>query len=307
MDRLVAQNRSRPLTPVHPPTGNCSRRVLLNCLSLSIIMLAGRSRAVALLFIACITCSIAQFLPPPPDLTESLGSCTTPFNGFAGNCIDRAQCTGGTFNGQCPGLSNILCCVAETRSVASVPDSPILSLTQFQALFTNVSPARANALYPYFLDSLAVADITTCLRVAAFTAQVGHESAGLLYFEEIEDGSQYEGRDDLGNTQPGDGRRYKGRGPMQLTGRFNYDGAGISLGRAFVDVPEEVGMPSGGFSAASWYWGSRVSNADADEGTTAGLDRITIAVNGCGGDINFCNGVEDRRARWTQARQLLGC
>lgn len=263
--------------------------------------------AVVLVLIVHIVSSFAQFLPPPPDITGNQGACTTPFNALSGYCIDRAQCTGGTFNGLCPGLSNILCCVAETRSVASIPALPLVSTTQFQALFTNVSPTRASALYPYFLDSLAVADITTCLRISAFAAQVGHESAGLLYFEEIADGSQYEGNTELGNTQPGDGRRYKGRGPMQLTGRFNYGAAGTSLGRAFLDRPEEVGMPSGGFSAASWYWRSRVNNADADAGTFDGLDRITVAINGCGGDINFCNGVEDRRARWTLARQLLGC
>lgn len=253
------------------------------------------------------TSSPGTFLPPPPDTSENYGSCTTPINGFSGSCIDRSKCSGGTFNGLCPGSSSILCCVTETRSTSAVPSNPILSSSQFQSLFTNVSPTRASALYPYFIASLSVASINTCLRLAAFAAQVGHESAGLLYFEELASGSQYEGRTDLCNTQPGDGRRYKGRGPIQLTGRCNYENAAAQLGRSFSTQPEEVGMPSGGFEATAWYWKTYVNNDDADEGSQAGFDRITVAINGCGGVISNCNGVTDRRNRWLTARNLLGC
>lgn len=251
--------------------------------------------------------SSETYLPPAPDTSESLGSCTTPINSFSGSCIDRSECTGGTFNGLCPGSSSILCCVTETRSTSAVPSNPFVSLSQFQSLFTNVSPTRASALYPYFLSSLSVASINTCLRLAAFSAQVGHESAGLLYFEELADGSAYEDRPDLCNTQPGDGRRYKGRGPIQLTGRCNYQNAGAELGRAFATEPEEVGMPSGGFEATAWYWKTYVDNSDADDNSQTAFDRITIAINGCGGIISNCNGVTDRRNRWEAAKNLLGC
>lgn len=186
--------------------------------------------------------------------------------------------------------------MTETRSTSAVPSNPIVTNAQFEKLFTNISPVRATALFPYFISSLKFASIDTCLRVAAFAAQVGHESVGLLYFEEIASGAAYNGRTDLGNTQPGDGSRFKGRGPMQLTGRFNYGTCGAALDRDFVERPEQVGMPSGGFEAAAWYWRERVSNADADANTQASFDRITKTINGCRA-IRNCNGVADRNKR----------
>jgi putative chitinase len=63
--------------------------------------------------------------------------------------------------------------------------------------------------------------INTPLRQAHFLAQVGHESGGFIYNEELASGEAYNGRADLGNTHPGDGPRFKGRGLIQLTGRAN--------------------------------------------------------------------------------------
>ena len=249
-------------------------------------------------------------LPPAPDTSGNSGSCTTPQDSLQGSCIDTAKCTGGTFNDLCSdGLTtweSDLCCVTETRGAAAVTAARI-TLSQFQLLFTGISPTRAAPLYPYFISSLTVANINTCNRAAAYIGQIGHESAGLLYFEEIASGVNYEGNLDLGNTQVGDGRRYKGRGPIQLTGRSNYRAAGLALGRNFEDDPELVGMPSGGFEAAAWYWNARVSNTDADLGTQTGYDRITDAINGCSGQISWCNGVPDRNKRWNEAKDVLGC
>jgi predicted chitinase len=240
--------------------------------------------------------SSGTYLPPAPSASKSTGECTTPIDKYSGVCVPTSACTGGTFNGLCKGSSK--CCVAETRSVPKPSSKPLVSLESFKRLFENISPTRAAALWPYLLDALTYSDVNTCKRIAAFVAQVGHESAGLLYFEEVASGHAYEGRKDLGNTQPGDGRRYKGRGPIQLTGRANYRSAGEALHRDFEAHPEQVCMPSGGFLATAHFWKSHGLNKYADNG-----DFITLTRRINGGT----NGLSDRQQRWSRARAELKC
>ena len=82
------------------------------------------------------------------------------------------------------------------------------------------------ATYNDYADYFA---IDTALEVAHFFAQVGHECDQFNAFSEYADGSAYEGRKDLGNTQPGDGPRFKGHGALQTTGRINHQKANVEL------------------------------------------------------------------------------
>jgi putative chitinase len=134
------------------------------------------------------------------------------------------------------------------------------------------------------------------LRFAHFFAQLGHESGGFRYMEEIASGQAYEGRADLGNVQPGDGRRYKGRGPIQLTGRANYREYGRRLGIDFEAHPEIAALPSIGMMTACTYWTVKGLNAlaDADD-----VDAITRRING------GTNGLDDRKARLQAMKALV--
>lgn len=109
-------------------------------------------------------------------------------------------------------------------------------------------------------------EITTEARAAYFLALLGHESASLRYFEEIGSGAAYEGRHDLGNVHPGDGPRFKGRGPISLTGRSNYRAAGEALGLDLEDNPTLAARPDIGFRVAVWFWNVRDFSAAADRG-----------------------------------------
>lgn len=165
--------------------------------------------------------------------------------------------------------------------------------------------ARAASLLPHYIGAMHAAEINTAKRAAMWAAQLGHESVGLVYMEEIASGAAYEGRRDLGNTQPGDGVRYKGRGPIQLTGRNNYGAFSrwahskgfVNSPTHFVDNPQEVSQPKWGFLAASYYWtvARPQINGLADRGD---LEGVTRAING------GLNGLADRRTRYNRALSM---
>jgi putative chitinase len=141
--------------------------------------------------------------------------------------------------------------------------------------------------------------ITTPLRQAHFLAQVGHETGELRYAEEIASGAAYEGRRDLGNTEPGDGVRFKGRGLIQLTGRANYLKYGQALGKDLVtdehwkQVAED---PKLAVDVACWYWDMHQLNQYADRDD---LVNITKRING------GLNGLDGRKALLTRGKFFL--
>lgn len=167
-----------------------------------------------------------------------------------------------------------------------------------------VMPTLGADLATLYLPTLNAANarygIITPQREAAFLGQLAHESGGLRYWEEIASGAAYEGRQDLGNTHPGDGRRYKGRGPIQLTGRANYRRAGAALGLDLEEHPNQVATPAVGFLVAAWFWADRRLNDLADEDTEDAYRRITRRLNG------GLTGWQDRLIYWRRAREALG-
>lgn len=157
--------------------------------------------------------------------------------------------------------------------------------------------SRADLYAPLLDSTMSEFEIDTPKRKAAFIAQIAHESGSLKYVEEIASGEAYEGRKDLGNTQPGDGKRFKGRGFMQITGRANYQACGEALGLDLIASPELLQEPVNAARSAGWYWHSRNLNRFADWDQFGALTR---AING--GYI----GLDDRIKFWLIARKVFG-
>jgi putative chitinase len=175
-----------------------------------------------------------------------------------------------------------------------------------------IALAQLTAIMPYaknrasvFLAPLNAAmvefEINTPLRVAAFLGQTGHESGQLLYTEEIASGKAYNGRVDLGNTIPGDGERFKGRGLIQVTGRTNYVKVMLALGIDCLEHPELLEQPENACRASAWWWTDHGLNQLADLGTQDSYKRITKIING------GMNGWEDRLTLYNKAREVLKC
>lgn len=177
---------------------------------------------------------------------------------------------------------------------------------QLQAA-TSCTQERAYLFAPHLTVACETYLINTPKRLAAFLAQIGHESGALRYLREIwgptEAQLRYEGRKDLGNTEPGDGQRYLGRGLIQTTGRFNYARTRDALRKVVTGVPDFEAEPQAleepywAAMSAAQYWDSRTCNALADAGDFEG---ITRKING------GLNGQPDRLARWARAAKALG-
>jgi len=159
---------------------------------------------------------------------------------------------------------------------------------------------RAQTFQPIIDLAAPDFEINTPDRMAAFLAQVGHESGGLHWLTEIwgptDAQLRYEGRADLGNTEPGDGSRFKGRGLIQITGRANYQNASDALATDFIGSPELLAEPDYAVRSAMWFWQAHGLNELADAGQ---FDRITRIING------GQNGRAERLALWEAAKEAL--
>lgn len=182
--------------------------------------------------------------------------------------------------------------------------------------------------WPAAMQSAALlAECTTADRAAMFVAQCGHECAGFTRFIEnlnysaqaliatwpkrfttMSDADRYARNpvaignrayaDRLGNgpESSGDGYRYRGRGPIQITGRVNYEQCGAWLGLDLIADPEQLTQPDAGSRAAAWFWRSRKLNEAAD---VRAILAATKLING--GD----KGLAERTELYQRARRAL--
>ena len=176
-----------------------------------------------------------------------------------------------------------------------------MSITQQQLLqiLPNAGPV-AGVFVPVLNAAMGHYQIVGTKRVAAFIAQIGHESGQLKYVKEIwgptAAQAKYEGRKDLGNTVAGDGSKYRGRGLIQITGRANYMACGEGLGLDLVKQPELLEKPQHACMSAAWFWATKGLSTLADAGQ---FDKITRRING------GQNGAADRQALYARALKVL--
>lgn len=164
---------------------------------------------------------------------------------------------------------------------------------------SKIYPFAGKRIDTFLIPILSAMDefkINTKQREAAFLAQIGHESGKLLYVKELASGAAYEGRADLGNTMPGDGVRFKGRGLIQITGRTNYVAAMMELDLDCVEHPELLEEPVNAARSAGWFWFTHGLNELADVGD---FIKITRKING------GTNGLEDRQQLYAKALEVL--
>lgn len=159
--------------------------------------------------------------------------------------------------------------------------------------------AGFGAMLPKVLPYIGV---TSPLRISHFLAQVAHESDGFCAVEEYASGAAYEGRADLGNVEPGDGKRFKGRGPIQLTGRRNYRAFTVWMRSIQPDCPDFEQRPElvaewpwAGWAVA-FFWATNDLNTLADNDN---LVAVTKRING------GRNGLEDRRRYLTKVKGIV--
>lgn len=178
---------------------------------------------------------------------------------------------------------------------------------------TGASIENARKFEPYLNRYMRKYDINTPQRVMAFLSQIGVESARLSTTQEFASGQAYEGRSDLGNIYAGDGKKFKGRGLIQITGRANYTAVKDHFGWDVLDNPQLLEEPKKATEVSAWWWSNRKRNGKylnewADElnpkdsiysGNNAQIfEQITRGVNG------GVNGLSERKGFFEDAQSV---
>ncbi len=172
-----------------------------------------------------------------------------------------------------------------------------VSLQDLQAICRVATQRRLESFLDPLNEAMHEFALDTPQREAAFIAQIAHESGEFRYVRELATGDAYEGRADLGNSEEGDGRKYRGRGLIQITGRANYRTCGDALGVDLVADPELLEGTALACRSAAWFWQTHGLNELADKGD---FKTITRKING------GLNGWPDRVMYWGRTKNVLG-
>ncbi len=172
----------------------------------------------------------------------------------------------------------------------------MITLQQLQSIYREAPASRLIPFLEPINQTLQKYDLSTPERQRMFLSQIGHESGQLRYLEEIATGAAYEGRKDLGNTEIGDGVKYKGRGVIQITGRSNYVLCGLALDLPLLEKPELLKCTPYSVLSAGWFWQNNNLNSYCDKGDFYGLTR---RING------GLNGIEDRVLLYKRACEAI--
>jgi predicted chitinase len=201
--------------------------------------------------------------------------------------------------------------VVKFREKPEPPPAPAWPITKDQ--MAHIMQCSTESLPDSLMNDFARC-VANCemdqVEMVYFLGQCGHESAGLRYPMEIHDGSNYEGRSDLGNTQPGDGIKFAGQGFIQTTGRANT--------QAFSDYMDSIGQSDPNIMGIGKTW-----NAEKYPWSISGnwwrenqmqslcksmpeckdwqIDKVGARVNG----RNRPNGADDRIAYTDRAYKTL--
>lgn len=172
-----------------------------------------------------------------------------------------------------------------------------LTVAQLKQIAPAVNDKGAETFLPYLNKYRG--NVDTPLRFAAFLANILKESGCFKYVREIADGSAYEGREDLGNIHPGDGKTYKGRGLIQVTGRVNYAACSKDLfgdEKTLLQTPDLLATPENAVRSAYWFWGSKKLNEIADK---PDFIKVVKRING------GTNGLAERQEYYKRALAVL--
>lgn len=188
-----------------------------------------------------------------------------------------------------------------------------MTLTKDQIVAILPGVSHLDDYFPHLIAGMDRYQISASpQRAGAYLAQIGEESDRFRSLVEYASGSEYEGRHDLGNTQPGDGARFKGRGAIQLTGRGNYTWASKDVygDDRLVLTPQLLQEPEAAFLVSAWFWTvAKELNKVADVAETwvhpgphqyTKFQWITELING------GQNGYADRLANYNRAKSVLG-